>query len=86
MVHGPGVPPGVQLGVAVGVGVGLAQPPPVTLSASIANATPDTRRVNPSSARRLKKPPCLWATVLRNDLREGQRQDMERRKIVFFSL
>src|SRR6476661_2878833 len=37
MLHGPGVPPGVQLGDAVGVavggtvGVGLAHPPPVTL-------------------------------------------------------
>src|SRR5215208_2902229 len=37
MVHGPGVPPGVQLGDAVGVavggtvGVGLAQPPPAML-------------------------------------------------------
>ncbi len=37
MLHGPGVPPGVQVGDAVGVavggtvGVGLAQPPPVTL-------------------------------------------------------
>src|SRR6267154_5705511 len=35
MVHGPGVPPGVQLGVGdgvpVGVGVGEAHPPPVTL-------------------------------------------------------
>src|SRR5881296_3095383 len=50
----------------------------------MASATPDKTRVNPSSARRLKKPPWLWATVLRNDLCEGRRQDMERGKIVFF--
>jgi len=37
IVHGPGVPPGVQLGDAVGVavggtvGVGLAHPPPAIL-------------------------------------------------------
>ena len=37
MLHGPGVPPGVQLGDAVGVavggtvGVGLAHPPPAIL-------------------------------------------------------
>jgi len=40
MLHGPGVPPGVQLGdpvgVAVGgiVGVGLAHPPPAMLTST----------------------------------------------------
>src|SRR5512144_602372 len=40
MLHGPGVPPGVQVGlpvavaVAVAVGVGLAQPPPVILTST----------------------------------------------------
>jgi ethanolamine utilization protein EutQ (cupin superfamily) len=40
VLHGPGVPPGVQVGDPVGVaeggtvGVGLAQPPPATLTST----------------------------------------------------